>query len=179
MTTTASSRSSDLTWLPAVSGFVPRVSGSEVRWRRVLRLLPYHAKRPCSARNSAWSCMRALTSSLRSASSLVSNSASGSPAASSLFKNSINLSMWAWELAKALVAEVSAGSLIPVGLPERPGRVPARFNRGTLFRSLAECGMVAIQRDGLRQAIPLLELPLPAHAPGGAEWIEAYRHWAG
>jgi hypothetical protein len=41
-------------------------------------------------------------------------------------------------------------------------------------------GIVAIcQRDGARQAIPLLELPLPAPAPSGAEWIEAYRRWAG
>jgi hypothetical protein len=45
---------------------------------------------------------------------------------------------------------------------------------------LTECGIVAIcQRDGVSRAIPLLELPLPAHAPGGAEWIEAYRRWAG
>lgn len=45
---------------------------------------------------------------------------------------------------------------------------------------LTECGIVAIcQRDGVRQAIPMLELPLPAHAPGGAEWIEAYGRWAG
>jgi hypothetical protein len=45
---------------------------------------------------------------------------------------------------------------------------------------LTECGIVAIcQRDGVCQAIPLLELPLPAHAPGGPEWIEAYGRWAG
>ena len=44
---------------------------------------------------------------------------------------------------------------------------------------LTECGIVAIcQRDGVHQAIPLLQLPLPAPAPGGVEWIEAYRHWA-
>lgn len=28
-----------------------------------------------------------------------------------------------------------------------------------------------------RQRIPILDLPLPAPSPGGAEWIEAYRHW--
>ena len=40
--------------------------------------------------------------------------------------------------------------------------------------------IVAIcQRDGLRQAIPILDLPLPAPAPRGAEWIEAYRRWLG
>jgi len=47
--------------------------------------------------------------------------------------------------------------------------------------ALTECGIVAIcQRDGVHQAIPLLQLrlPAPAPAPGGVEWIEAYRHWA-
>jgi hypothetical protein len=40
--------------------------------------------------------------------------------------------------------------------------------------------IVAIcQRDGLRQAIPILDLPLPAPAPRGAGWIEAYRRWLG
>lgn len=34
-------------------------------------------------------------------------------------------------------------------------------------------------RGGMRQAIGILELPLPSPAPKGAEWIEAYRHWAG
>ncbi len=29
-----------------------------------------------------------------------------------------------------------------------------------------------------RQAIPLLDLPLPSPKPPGAEWIEAYRYWA-
>ena len=29
-----------------------------------------------------------------------------------------------------------------------------------------------------RQAIPLLELPLPDPPPTGWEWIEAYRRWA-
>jgi hypothetical protein len=40
--------------------------------------------------------------------------------------------------------------------------------------------IVAIcQREGLRQAIPILDLPLPAPVPRGAEWIEAYRRWLG
>ncbi|MFC8594429.1 calcium-binding protein [Streptomyces atroolivaceus] len=34
-------------------------------------------------------------------------------------------------------------------------------------------------RGRARQAIGILELPLPSPAPEGAEWIEAYRHWAG
>ena len=34
-------------------------------------------------------------------------------------------------------------------------------------------------RDGHKQAIPILYLPLPALPPDGAEWIEAYRRWLG
>jgi hypothetical protein len=38
--------------------------------------------------------------------------------------------------------------------------------------------IVAIcSREGLRQTIPLLDLPLPTPPPAGAQWIEAYRHW--
>lgn len=33
-------------------------------------------------------------------------------------------------------------------------------------------------RDGIRQPIPILDLPLPAPPPDGAEWIDAYRRWA-
>jgi hypothetical protein len=29
-----------------------------------------------------------------------------------------------------------------------------------------------------RQAIPILDLPLPDPPPDGAEWIAAYRRWA-
>jgi Calcium binding len=40
--------------------------------------------------------------------------------------------------------------------------------------------IVAIcRRDGAKQAIPILDLPLPAPAPDGTEWIEAYRRWLG
>lgn len=39
--------------------------------------------------------------------------------------------------------------------------------------------IVAICRAGRnRQALPILELPLPTPRPPGAEWIEAYRRWA-
>ena len=38
--------------------------------------------------------------------------------------------------------------------------------------------IVAIcRRDKTRQRIGILDLPLPTPAPGGAEWITAYRHW--
>jgi hypothetical protein len=33
-------------------------------------------------------------------------------------------------------------------------------------------------RGKLRQRIPVCDLPLPLPPPAGAEWIEAYRHWA-
>jgi hypothetical protein len=33
-------------------------------------------------------------------------------------------------------------------------------------------------RERWRQRIPILDMPLPTPAPGGAEWIEAYRHWS-
>lgn len=40
--------------------------------------------------------------------------------------------------------------------------------------------IVAIcSRDGLRQAIPILDLPIPVPSPVGTEWIEAYRRWTG
>lgn len=40
-------------------------------------------------------------------------------------------------------------------------------------------GIVAIcHRARLRQAIGILDLPLPDPAPDGAQWIEAYRWWA-
>jgi uncharacterized protein (UPF0262 family) len=35
------------------------------------------------------------------------------------------------------------------------------------------------RRDALRQAIPILDLPLPTPPPAGAEWIVAYRRWLG
>jgi hypothetical protein len=39
--------------------------------------------------------------------------------------------------------------------------------------------IIAVCRRGAhRQAIPILHLPLPSPPPAGAEWIEAYRHWA-
>jgi hypothetical protein len=46
---------------------------------------------------------------------------------------------------------------------------------------LAESGqIVAIcARDGARQTIPILDLPMPSPPPAGAQWIEAYRRWTG
>jgi Calcium binding len=35
------------------------------------------------------------------------------------------------------------------------------------------------QRGRTRQAIGILDLPLPERPPEGAQWIAAYRHWAG
>lgn len=39
--------------------------------------------------------------------------------------------------------------------------------------------IVAIFRGRTRQAIPILDLPLPVPVPKGAEWVDAYRHWLG
>jgi hypothetical protein len=42
-----------------------------------------------------------------------------------------------------------------------------------------EGGLVVIcYRGRERQAMPILELPLPDPPPAGWEWIEAYRQWA-
>ncbi|MGH3499479.1 MAG: hypothetical protein ACRDQA_01050 [Nocardioidaceae bacterium] len=38
--------------------------------------------------------------------------------------------------------------------------------------------VAACRGNGVRQAIGLLELPLPSPPPEGAEWIAAYRRWA-
>jgi hypothetical protein len=44
---------------------------------------------------------------------------------------------------------------------------------------LTGSGIVAIcHRGRIRQAIGILDLPLPDPPPDGVEWIEAYRHWA-
>ncbi|MFI1203362.1 calcium-binding protein (plasmid) [Streptomyces sp. BHT-5-2] len=40
-------------------------------------------------------------------------------------------------------------------------------------------GIVALCKRGRhRQAIGILDLPLPEPAPEGWAWVEAYRHWA-
>jgi hypothetical protein len=33
-------------------------------------------------------------------------------------------------------------------------------------------------RGKSQQPVPILDLPLPGPPPEGAEWIEAFRHWA-
>ncbi len=44
---------------------------------------------------------------------------------------------------------------------------------------LSGTGIAAICSHGkYRQAIGILDLPLPTPPPAGAEWIDAYRHWA-
>ena len=42
----------------------------------------------------------------------------------------------------------------------------------------AEEIVVVCRREGVRQRIAILDLPLPDLPPGGWEWIEAYRYWA-
>ena len=42
----------------------------------------------------------------------------------------------------------------------------------------SDCRIVAVcRRDGVRQRIEILDLPLPKPAPAGAEWIAAYSYW--
>jgi hypothetical protein len=44
---------------------------------------------------------------------------------------------------------------------------------------LSGSGIAAIcSRGKHRQAIGILDLPLPTPSPSGTEWIDAYRHWA-
>jgi uncharacterized hydantoinase/oxoprolinase family protein len=39
-------------------------------------------------------------------------------------------------------------------------------------------GRIAVcKRDGVKQSIEILDLPLPKPIPAGAEWIAAYSHW--
>src|ERR1017187_3032025 len=41
-----------------------------------------------------------------------------------------------------------------------------------------DCRIVAVcKRDGVKQRIEILDLPLPKPIPAGAEWIAAYSHW--
>ncbi len=49
--------------------------------------------------------------------------------------------------------------------------------KGVDFNSADEIVAVCV-RGKKRQAIPLLDLPLPEPPPAGAEWIAAYRRWA-
>jgi len=45
---------------------------------------------------------------------------------------------------------------------------------------LTDGGIVAVcHRGRIKQAIGILDRPLPTPPPEGAEWIEAYRHWTG
>ena len=39
--------------------------------------------------------------------------------------------------------------------------------------------VAACRRAGVRQTVPIIDLPLPSPRPAGAEWIDAYRHWLG
>lgn len=48
-----------------------------------------------------------------------------------------------------------------------------RVDVTTDYRIVAICA-----RDGHRQTIPILDLPLPDPAPDGWQWVEAFRRWA-
>lgn len=53
--------------------------------------------------------------------------------------------------------------------------VPVTVERVDLNRS--EQIVAVCTRGRARQMLPILDLPLPAPPPDGAEWIEAYRQW--
>lgn len=55
--------------------------------------------------------------------------------------------------------------------------VPATVERIDLNAS--EQIIAVCKRGRNRQALPILDLPLPTPPPEGAEWIEAYRQWRG
>ena len=55
--------------------------------------------------------------------------------------------------------------------------IPVTVERVDLNRSEQIVAVCARGRE--RQALPILDLPLPTPPPDGAEWIEAYRHWRG
>jgi len=55
--------------------------------------------------------------------------------------------------------------------------VPVIVERVDLTRS--EEIVAVCRRAGVRQTIPILDLPLPSPRPAGAQWIDAYRHWVG
>jgi hypothetical protein len=49
----------------------------------------------------------------------------------------------------------------------------------TKVEQVAGNGIAAVCRRGrFTQRIGILDLPLPSPPPDGAQWIEAYRHWA-
>ncbi len=53
--------------------------------------------------------------------------------------------------------------------------VPVTVERVDLNRDGQIVAICARGRD--RQALPILNLPLPTPPPRGAEWIDAYRYW--
>ncbi len=55
--------------------------------------------------------------------------------------------------------------------------VPVSVDRIHLTRQ--EEIVAVCRRGGVRQTVPLLDLPLPSPPPAGTEWIAAYRHWLG
>ena len=64
-------------------------------------------------------------------------------------------------LATPFDTSVLGGPVVVESVEERDDRIVAICTRGSE-----------------RQAIALLDLPMPSPPPSGAEWIEAYRHWS-
>jgi hypothetical protein len=53
----------------------------------------------------------------------------------------------------------------------------SQLSRAALDELVAEAIVAVCHRGRERQAIGILDLPLPEPAPEGAQWIAAYRHW--
>lgn len=57
-------------------------------------------------------------------------------------------------------------------------RSPSRPRTSTAVDLRHGVAVAICHRDPIRQAIGILDLPLPEPPPPGAEWIEAYRRWS-
>ena len=66
-----------------------------------------------------------------------------------------------------------------LALPFETEIIGVRVTVESVDLSRAEEIIAICRRGAKRQAISILDLPLPNPPPAGAEWIEAYRLWAG
>ena len=92
-----------------------------------------------------------------------------------------------WDEFFVLADRLQKAGIVPVAHGGQPWQEFTTFETVVLGVAVtvkavdvAESGhIVAICHRGReRQAIPILELPLPDPLPSGWEWIEAYRRWA-
>ena len=65
-----------------------------------------------------------------------------------------------------------------LGLPFKTSVLGVQVTVESIDLTEADEIVAICTRGQARQAIPLLDLPLPEPSPQGAEWIEAFRRWA-